>query len=96
MAIEEILKDIRKLETDLVGLNNRVEELYGSPLPELLEVADDIKDMMEIINGKLHKSFSEIKNNRKTLDELIMKILSSPELVSLEEIKLYHSLKRML
>lgn len=95
MAIEEILKDIKRLETDLVGLNTRVEELYGSPLPELLEVADEIKGMMEVINGKLHKGFSDIKSDRKTFDELIKKILSSPELVSIEEIKLYHSLKKM-
>lgn len=94
MAIEKILRDIKKLENDLVGLNTRVEELYGSPLPELLDVADDIKGMMERINGKLHKGFSDIKSDRKTFDELIRKILSTPELVSLEEIKLYHSLKR--
>lgn len=95
MEVGEILEEISKIDDNLKSLNRKIELFYNETPKNLLEMSDDIQKLFRKIEDDFSKGSNVVKNNKKTYDEIDNKILLSPELVTIAEMRLYHKLKEV-
>ncbi len=95
MGVEEILDEIVKVDNSIRDLNKKIEIFYKETPNNLLEMSEDVQVLLKKIEDNFTKGTIKVKDNRKTYEEISNKILLSPELVTIAEMRIYHRLKEV-